>query len=199
MMRESGTGGIASRAMGSAVHMGQLGMDNNNRQFYFPNKQQQHGGHRRHHQWSEGWNGQLPSHGGGQTRRQPYQQQLLQPHHSFHHASPKCGIGGPFDCGSNATGWYQEESPPPPNSPMGSVYQCKRCGRLGHMAQIGTTHSGLKVLAIAVVSMATATTTASPTSTTHTLMLRSLVIQVALAGGAAEICHAPGSNNSSSP
>ena len=29
MMRESGTGGIASRAMGSAVHMGQLGMDNN--------------------------------------------------------------------------------------------------------------------------------------------------------------------------
>ena len=53
-MRESSTGGIASRAMGSAVHMGQLGMDNNNRQFYFPNKQQQHGGHRRHHQWSEG-------------------------------------------------------------------------------------------------------------------------------------------------
>ena len=42
MMRESGTGGIASRAMGSAVHMGQVGMDNNNndRQFYFPNKQQ---------------------------------------------------------------------------------------------------------------------------------------------------------------
>ena len=42
MMRESGTGGIASRAMGSAVHMGQLGIDNNNndRQFYFPNKQQ---------------------------------------------------------------------------------------------------------------------------------------------------------------
>ena len=139
MMGESGTGGIASRAMGSAVHMGQLGMDNNNRQLYFPNKQQQHGGHRRHHQWSKGWNGQLPSHGGGQTRRQPYQQQLLQPHHSFHHASPKCGIGGPFDCGSNATGWYQEESPLPPNSPMDNVYQCKRCGRLGHMAQICTT------------------------------------------------------------
>ena len=59
MMRESGTGGLASRAMGSAVHVGQLGMDNNNndRRFYFPNKQQQQGGHRRHHQWSEGWNG----------------------------------------------------------------------------------------------------------------------------------------------
>ena len=43
MMRESGAGGIASRAMGSAVHMGQLGIDNNNndRRSYFPNKQQQ--------------------------------------------------------------------------------------------------------------------------------------------------------------
>ena len=42
MMRESDAGGIASRAMGSAVHMGQLGIDNNNdRRFYFPNKQQQ--------------------------------------------------------------------------------------------------------------------------------------------------------------
>ena len=42
-MRESDAGGIASRAMGSAVHMGQLGIDNNNnyRRFYFLNKQQQ--------------------------------------------------------------------------------------------------------------------------------------------------------------
>ena len=42
MMRESGTGGIASRAMGSTVHMKQLGMYNNSndRQLYFPNKQQ---------------------------------------------------------------------------------------------------------------------------------------------------------------
>ena len=43
MMRESDAGGIASSAMGSAVHMGQLGIDNNNnyRRFYFLNKQQQ--------------------------------------------------------------------------------------------------------------------------------------------------------------
>ena len=36
MMRESDAGGIASGAMGSAVHMGQLGIDNNNnyRRFY---------------------------------------------------------------------------------------------------------------------------------------------------------------------
>ena len=77
-----------------------------------------------------------------QPHQQQYvrqQEQLLQPHRSSHHASPKYGIGGPFDCGSNATGWYQEESPPPPNSPMGSVYQCKRCRRLEHMAQICTT------------------------------------------------------------
>ena len=77
-----------------------------------------------------------------QPHQQQYvrqQQQLLQPHRSSHHASPKWGIGGPFDCGSNATGWYQEESPAPPNSPMGGMYQCKRCGRLEHMAQICTT------------------------------------------------------------
>ena len=124
---------------------------------------QQQGGRGQQQQWSQGWNGQLPSYVGGQMWQQPFQQQyvhrqqqqqqqqpyqqqyvrqqqqLLQHHRSSHHASPKWGIGGPFDCGSNATGWYQEESPPPPNSPMGSVYQCKRCGRLGHMAQICTT------------------------------------------------------------
>ena len=43
-------------------------------------------------------------------------------------------------------------------------------------------HSGSKVHAIAVVSMATATTTASPTSTIHTPMLTSLAIQLASAG-----------------
>ena len=59
-------------------------------------------------------------------------------------------------------------------------------------------HSGSKVYAIAMVNMATATTTAPPTSTTHTPMPKSLAIQVASAGGAAEICHGPGSNNSSS-
>ena len=60
MMRGSGAGGLAGRAMGSAVHMGQQGMDNNDRRFYFPNKKQSQGGHRQQHQWSEGWNGQLP-------------------------------------------------------------------------------------------------------------------------------------------
>ena len=57
-------------------------------------------------------------------------------------------------------------------------------------------HSGSKVHATAVVSMATATTTASPTSTTHTHMPTSLTIQVASTGGATEICRDPGNNSS---
>ena len=79
---------------------------------------QQQGGRGQQQQWSQGWNGQLPSHVGGQMRQQPFrqqyvhrqpqphqqqpyqqqyvrqQQQLLQPHHSSHHASSKWGIGG---------------------------------------------------------------------------------------------------------
>ena len=43
MMRGSGAGGLASRAMGSAMHVGQEGMDNDDRRLYFPNKQQQQG------------------------------------------------------------------------------------------------------------------------------------------------------------
>ena len=51
-------------------------------------------------------------------------------------------------------------------------------------------HSGSKVHATAVVSMATATTTASSTrTTTHTHMPTLLAIQVASTGGAAELCH----------
>ena len=44
MMRESDAGGIASRAMGSAVHMGQLGIDNNNnyRRFIFSTNSNSH-------------------------------------------------------------------------------------------------------------------------------------------------------------
>ncbi|CAN0434157.1 unnamed protein product, partial [Scytosiphon promiscuus] len=48
----------------------------------------------------------------------------------------KFGPDGPFDGGPNAGHWYQEESPPPPNTPMGTVYRCERCGRSGHEAKI---------------------------------------------------------------
>ena len=143
-MRRSGAGGIASRTMGSGVHVKQQGTENNDRRFYFPNNQQYV--RQQHQLLLQPHQPQRYAHRQLQQQHQPHQQQyvrqhqqLLQPHRSSHHASPKWGIGGPFDCGSNATGWYQEESPPPPNSPMGGVYQCKRCGRLGHMAQICTT------------------------------------------------------------
>ena len=36
MVRGSGAGGLASRAMGSAMHVEQQGTENNDRQFYFP-------------------------------------------------------------------------------------------------------------------------------------------------------------------
>ena len=44
------------------------------------------------------------------------------------------GVGGVYDCGRNAD-YFQTESPPPPGKPMGWVYQCQRCGRLGHEAK----------------------------------------------------------------
>ena len=44
------------------------------------------------------------------------------------------GVGGIYDCGRNAD-YFQTESPPPPGKPMGWVYQCQRCGRLGHEAK----------------------------------------------------------------
>ena len=36
VLRGSGAGGLASRSIGSAMHVGQQGMDNDDRQFYFP-------------------------------------------------------------------------------------------------------------------------------------------------------------------
>ena len=57
-------------------------------------------------------------------------------------------------------------------------------------------HSGSKVYATAVVSMATATTTASPTTTTRMHMLTSLAIQVASTGGGAEKCRGLGNISS---
>ena len=75
-----------------------------------------------------------------QHPRPPPQQQFQQQYHNqrrqqLHSQRPDCGIGGPFDNGSNAV-WDQKESPPPPNAPMGSVPRCGRCGKLGHVANI---------------------------------------------------------------
>ena len=44
---------------------------------------------------------------------------------------PPIGVGGIYDCGSNAV-YDQEDSPPPPGAPMCAVYRCGRCGKHGH-------------------------------------------------------------------
>ena len=77
-----------------------------------------------------------------QHRFHPRPQQSQRQHFRHNHlqqASPKWGVGGLYDCGSNATGWHQEESPPPGGAQMGALHQCKRCGRLGHLAEICST------------------------------------------------------------
>ena len=47
---------------------------------------------------------------------------------------PSIGVGGIYDCGSNAV-YGQEDSPPPPGAPMSAVYCCGRCGQHGHKSE----------------------------------------------------------------
>ena len=71
--------------------------------------------------------------------QRPHRNQQLQSHpRPGHKAGEICpGVGGSFDCGRNAEYW-QPDSPPPPGTPMGAVYHCARCGRLGHSAPFCT-------------------------------------------------------------
>ena len=48
--------------------------------------------------------------------------------------TPSIGVGGIYDCGSNAV-YDQEDSPPPPGAPMCAVYRCGRCGKHGHKSE----------------------------------------------------------------
>ena len=61
------------------------------------------------------------------------QQQQQHPRSPSKPLTANFGLGGPFDGGTNARGWPQEESPP---SPDGSRPHCERCGRKGHVARI---------------------------------------------------------------
>ena len=72
------------------------------------------------------------SRGGGNhhVNRQQQQQHPCSPSKPL---TANFGLGGPFDGGTNAGGWPQEESPP---SPDGSGPHCERCGRKGHVARI---------------------------------------------------------------
>ena len=75
------------------------------------------------------------SRGGGNHHIHRQQQQTLQQHprSPSKPLTANFGLGGPFDGGTNAGGWPQEESPP---SPDGSGPHCERCGRKGHVARI---------------------------------------------------------------
>ena len=53
------------------------------------------------------------------SQRQEFQRQYHQQRRQqVHNTAPKCGLGGPYDSGSNACGWYHEDFPPPPNAPI---------------------------------------------------------------------------------
>ena len=70
---------------------------------------------------------------GGGSHHVNRQQQQQHPRSPSKPLTANFGLGGPFDGGTNAGGWPQEESPPSPN---GLVLHCERCGRKGHVARI---------------------------------------------------------------
>ena len=70
---------------------------------------------------------------GGGNHHVNRQQQQQHPRSPSKPLTANFGLGGPFDGGTNAGGWPQEESPP---SPDGSRPHCERCGRKGHVARI---------------------------------------------------------------
>ena len=70
---------------------------------------------------------------GGGNHHVNRQQQQQHPRSPSKPLTASFGLGGPFNGGTNAGGWPQEESPPSPN---GSVPHCERCGRKGHMTRI---------------------------------------------------------------
>ena len=115
-------------------------------------QQQQHwsrGGGMPRQQQQQHW-----SRGGGMPRQQQQQQwsrgggiphRLQRSSHSFPPARqvrqqqpsrgiPTIGVGGVYDCGSNAV-YFLEDSPPPPGAPMCAVYRCGRCGKHGHKSK----------------------------------------------------------------
>ena len=70
---------------------------------------------------------------GGGNHHVNHQQQQQHPRSPPKPLTANFGLGGPFDGGTNAGGWPQDESPPSPN---GSVLHYERCGRKDHVANI---------------------------------------------------------------
>ena len=230
MMRGSGAGGLASRAMGSAVHTGQQGMDNDDRHFIFRTNSNSKvdtdssisglrggmgscrymavgrcGSNRSISSSRCGSNRSISSSRCGSNRSISSRRDSNRISSSYHSLTihfiihrPNVGSGGHLIVVLTLLGGTKRNRHPRPTLRWAACTSASGAEDSGIWPRSVPLHSGSKVHAIAVVSMATATTTASSTSTTHTPMLTSLAIQVASAGGAAEICHGPGSNNSSS-
>ena len=80
-------------------------------------------------QWSHG--GDIPhQHQRSSHTVPPARQARQQPSRGI----PSIGVGGIYDCGSNAV-YDQEDSPSPPGAPMCAVYRCGRCGKHGHKSE----------------------------------------------------------------
>ena len=78
-------------------------------------------------QWSHG--GGIPHQHQRSSHTVPPARQARQPR-----GTPSIGVGGIYDCGSNAV-YDQENSPLPPGAPMCAVYRCGRCGKHGHKSE----------------------------------------------------------------
>ena len=73
---------------------------------------------------------QRSSHAFPPARQARQQQPQQQPSREI----PRIGVGGIYDYGSNAV-YFQEDSPPPPGTPMCAVYRCGRCSKHGHKSE----------------------------------------------------------------
>ena len=79
-------------------------------------------------QWSRG--GGIPHERSSRTVPPARQTRQQQPSRGI----PSIGVGGIYDCGSNAV-YDQDDSPPPPGAPMCAVYRCGCCGKHGHKSE----------------------------------------------------------------
>ena len=89
--------------------------------------------------------------------------------------SPNAGSEGHLIVALTLLGGTKRNRHPRPTLRWAACTSASGAEDLGIWLRSVPLHSGLNVLAIAVVSMATATTTASPTSTPHTLMLSKVI------------------------
>ena len=131
-------------------------------------QQQQHwsrgGGMPRQPQQQQQW-----SHGGGIPHQHQRSSHTVPPARQVRQqpsrGTPSIGVGGIYDCGSNAV-YDQEDSPPPPGAPMCAVYRCGRCGKHGTSPNTVLHRVGLREFAALATNMVTCGGTA-PSATAN--------------------------------